>query len=178
MSNNTPQSTELKGKELAFALAWIELGPCTGRGKQAAVKAGFAPKSASVTASKLLKKPNIAAYIQAREGVILKHVEDNQLVTREWIIRQLKLVYAQSMIGEPEMVWEDGEKVHSGLWTFNDRGANRALELLGKTIGMFSDKKDDKQADPFELNIYLTEPSPRQKTITHDLPVINMEPMP
>lgn len=182
MSNPEAQAIELKGKELAFALAWIELGPCTGRNKQAAVKAGYAPASASVTGSKLLKKPKIAAYVRAREAAIVKHIEDKQLVTREWIISQLKKVYAQSMVGEPEMVWEDGKLVHSGLWTFNDRGANRALELLGKTIGMFSDKKDDKAADLFNLTINLGDAPKEQKTIEHqpappciDVPIINLD---
>lgn len=61
------------------------------------------------------------------------------------------------------MVWQDGELVHSGLYTFNDRGANRSLELLGKTIGMFSDKKDaDDGLGGFSLVINLEKPQPNK----------------
>lgn len=154
MTQTPPQHPPLKPKELALADAYISLGPIIGRVRQAAVIAGFAPKSAGGEGSKALKKPHIAAYIREREGAVRAHIEEKQLVHREWVIEQLVKVYHQSMVGEPEMVWVDGKMEHSGLYTFNDRGANKALELLGKEIGMFRDNGKPPPA-PFNLTIDL-----------------------
>jgi phage terminase small subunit len=188
MTDSKPQASDLQGKELAFALAWIELGPINGRGPQAAVKAGYAPKSAGVTASKLLRKPKIEAYIRAREEHLVSLIEDKQLVTRELIISRLHKIYEQCMRGEPEMIWENGELVHSGLWTFDSKGACRAVELLGKTIHMFADKSPERNKEPFNLNIILTEPQKNKSfqgtTVDHfpdppkmvgETPTINLE---
>lgn len=128
---------------------------------------------------------DVAAYVREREHAILKHIEDKQLVTKEQLIERLHKVYAQSMQGEPDMIWEDGELLHSGLWKFDSKGACKAVELLGKSINMFSDKIDDKTKEPFNLNIILTPPEPKNaiahgKTIEHqppaDTPTINLEP--
>lgn len=182
MNNDTTQAIELKGKELAFALAYIELGPVKGRTTQAALKAGFSKASAATLGSRMLKKVEVASYVRAHERELVKKIEEKALVTREWIIEQLKEVYKQSMKAEPRMVWRDGECIHDGEWMFNDRGANRSLELLGKTIGMFSDKKDDKSTDFFNLTINLAPEAPNNSpTIEHqparvaDMPTVNLE---
>lgn len=179
------EQTPLSARELLFADEYIRLGACKGRGKQAAVKAGLSPKTADAAGRRMLKNVRVAAYIREREGVILQHIENKQLVTRELIIDRLNLIYAQCMIGEPEMVWQDGELVHSGLWQFDSKGALRATELLGKTINLFTEKVDPNK-EPFNLNIILTEPERRApKTIEHepqesspgayDTPTINLE---
>ena len=54
--NNKPQQDRpLTIKEKAFCREYTK----TGNGREAAIKAGYAPKSANVTASKLLTKSNI-----------------------------------------------------------------------------------------------------------------------
>lgn len=172
----------LTAQQLQFASAYLEITPCYNRGSQAAVKAGFAPKSARNAAARLMRIDAVAAYIRERENIIAVKLEEKQLVTAEWVVEQLKKVYCQSMVGEPQMVWENGELMHSGLWSFNDRGANKALELLGKTIKMFNDKAD-KATEPFNLNIILTEPEKptgRAQVIEHqpqvyETPTINLE---
>lgn len=183
MSKTDKQPTELTGKDLAFALAYIELGPVRGRTTQAAIKAGFSKTSAATMGSRLLKKVEVSTYVRTREQEIVKKIEEKQLVNKQWVIEQLKEVYKQSMRGEPHMVWEDGKMVPSGEWMFDSRGANRALELLGKTIGMFSEKKPENPNDTFNLTINLgADEQKKALTIDYapspqptDTPTINLE---
>lgn len=44
----------------------LYLGPCKFNGTQAAIKAGYAKKSARITASKLLTKANVQIYLQSK----------------------------------------------------------------------------------------------------------------
>lgn len=55
MSNKDNNLRKLTIKEKAFCREYVK----TGNGREAAIKAGYAPKSANVTASKLLTKANI-----------------------------------------------------------------------------------------------------------------------
>lgn len=57
---------KLTVKERRFVDA--HLGPCRGNGTQAAIKAGYAPRSAHVTAARLLKKANVRRAIDARQA--------------------------------------------------------------------------------------------------------------
>lgn len=46
------------------------------------------------------------------------------------------------MQARPVMVWDPdtGKKVESGEYVFDSKGALRALELIGKHLGMFEDR--------------------------------------
>lgn len=54
-------------------------------GKRAAIKAGFAPRSAEVTASRLLRNDKVARAVQAG----LQKVTDDAMVSRERVLRAL-----------------------------------------------------------------------------------------
>jgi len=81
-------------------------------GTQAAIRAGYAPESAHVTASRLLKNANVAAEVERLQRG--NSYELDQMRTD--VILGLK------------QIADDG----------NDRAALRALELLGKHLGMFN----------------------------------------
>lgn len=88
---------KLSPKEKAFCRAYIELR----EGKAAALKAGYAPKSAIVTASQLLTKPNIQAEVARLES----KVEEKTLVTKERIIQR----HAEIAFSDPSdvMKWNE-----------------------------------------------------------------------
>jgi phage terminase small subunit len=73
---------KLTPKERAFVLAYV--GRAAGNGSAAASLAGYAKKSSHVTASKLLRKPNIAAAIEklvrSRESEELASARDRDLI--------------------------------------------------------------------------------------------------
>lgn len=58
---------------------------------------------------------------------------------RAWVRARLREVAERTMQAVPVT---DSKGEPTGAWTFNAAGANRALELLGRELGMFVDRKD------------------------------------
>lgn len=81
----------------------------------------------------------VAAAIQ--EG--MKNREKRTNLTQDYVINNLVEIVERCMQRAPVCNMK-GEQVldeeGNALWTFNDRGANKALELLGKHLGLFRDK--------------------------------------
>ena len=98
---------------------------------QAAVRAGYSKKTAYSVGHENLKKPEVAAAIQEAMEVRSQRTE----IAQDWILEQLKLVYEASIEARPVYDKNGKEKGFS----FNPAAANRALELLGKHQGMFTD---------------------------------------
>ena len=89
----------------------------------AALRAGYSARSAKSQGHELLCKPHVAGAIAERQGRIAEKLE----ITQEWVIGSLRSVATRCL--------EAGE-------AFNPAGANRALELLGKHLGMFADRTE------------------------------------
>lgn len=104
-------------------------------------KAGYAGNDAtcSVEACRLLKNPNVHAYINMRQ----REMSERTSVTIEFIIENAKKVLEQSLKEVPVMEWdyEDKCKKPTGEYVFDSKGANGALKILGDTIGAFKEKK-------------------------------------
>jgi phage terminase small subunit len=117
-------------------------------GKQAAIRSGYSPKTAEVQASRLLSNAKVQAYLETKQ----KRIEEKTSVTVEWIIEQLKCVYEKAMQAVPVM---DHRGEPTGEYKFEANAANRSLELLGKHIGMFTDRLQlgGKDGKPIELDI-------------------------
>lgn len=105
-------------------------------GTQAAIRAGYSEKSASVTASRLLKNAKVAAYMRVRQREQYKAMNIN----KETLSAKLVKVLEQCMEGTPHLVWDSDahEYVPDGTFVFDSKGANSALKLLGDSIGMFT----------------------------------------
>lgn len=140
-------------------------------GKQAYLSA-FSTKNeatAEANSSRLLKQKSVKSYIDKR----LKEIQDKTQVKQEWVVMQLKEVVVRCMQQEPVMTFnkltqcleqdtvvnQEGEEV--GAYTFDSMGANKALELLGKTLGIYLDKK--------ELSGQVTAVSPLLESIANQL---------
>lgn len=93
-------------------------------GKQAAIRSGYSPRSATIQGSRLLTYVNVQQAIAERMAVIQS---DNE-VTVAWVLKKLKMNARNAL--EPERS------------TFNGAVANRSLELLGKHMGMYVDRVD------------------------------------
>lgn len=92
-------------------------------GTQAAIKAGYSEDSAAEIASENLRKPQIRARIDVIEDEAL---EASQL-SPEWVLKMLK-ANAVDCAGS-----EDGS---------NPAASNKALELIGKHMAMFVERKE------------------------------------
>jgi phage terminase small subunit len=90
--------------------------------------------TAKVNASKLLTNANLSEYIQIKQ----KKIEEKTELNAQWVLDNLKIVTERCMSPEP-LYDKDGNIVE---YTFQAAGANKALELIGKHLGMFTDKTE------------------------------------
>lgn len=115
---------------------------------KAAERAGYSVKTAKSQGSRLLTNVDVQAAIQKGQ----EKIGERAGVNAEWVISSLKEVAQRCMQKVPVMVFDKveremvrakGEDPETGelkdLWEFDSSGANRALELLGKHIGMFKE---------------------------------------
>jgi phage terminase small subunit len=105
---------------------------------QAAIRAGYSEKTAQVQSSRLLSN----VMVRARIDELLDTRKEKLELDAEWVINRLMQVANRSMKAEPVMKWdyEQRSMVETGEYTFDSRGANQALELIGKHLSMFKDK--------------------------------------
>lgn len=94
--------------------------------------------SAKALASKLFTNINIRTRI--RELMNIR--SQDTMVDACYVIESLKYIAEKCQSAEPVMVWDNMAKcmVESGEYQFDSNGANKALELIGKHVGMFTDK--------------------------------------
>lgn len=106
---------------------------------QAAIRAGYSERTANEQASRLMKNPAVKAAIEAAQEARAERTE----ITQDYVITNLALVVERCLQRAP-VVTMSGNQVQDeegrDVWQFNAPGANKALELLGKHLGMFSDK--------------------------------------
>jgi phage terminase small subunit len=118
---------------------------------EAFVCAGYSKAGAAGAARRLLQ--NVA--VKTRLDDLQREVEQSTLervsLSREWVLEGLKTVAKRCMQAEAV---RDNKGKETGEFTFQAAGANRALELLGKELGMFVDRTDSKitwNGDPSKL---------------------------
>lgn len=106
---------------------------------QAAIRAGYSVKTAYRQGADLLQKTSIREAIEKAQAKRARRVE----VTQDYVLSNLVEVVERTMQRAPVMD-RKGEQVTDeegrAVWTFDAKGANRALELLGKHLGIFTDK--------------------------------------
>lgn len=104
------------------------------------------PRASIATAQqngcKLLKQRYVHDYITKRQ----LELQEKTHVTQEYCIMNLKEVVERSLQHKPVMEFNriTGQLEETGEYQFDSIGANKALELLGKTLGIYIDKTDNK----------------------------------
>lgn len=104
----------------------------------AARRAGYSPKTAGATGAENLKKPEIKQAIDAAMSERQQRTE----ITQDYVLFNLREIVDRTMQKKPVIV--KGEQLTDenglGVWTFDAKNAIKALELIGKNLGMFTDK--------------------------------------
>lgn len=128
--------------------------------KNAGLEIGVAKRQ---NANTVHKRPDVQARIAFLKNEILEELGLDTF----YVLSKLKSVAERCMQGE-QVTDRDGSPVFiqgpndefSALYKFEHTGANKALELIGKHIGMFSDKVKHEHtgADgkPISLNLEVT----------------------
>lgn len=119
MTNIEKLAQKLTKKERIFADEYVK----TTNGTQSAITAGYSEKTASVTASKMLRKPKVRQYIDA----IMDERSKDTIATADEVLEYLTRVVR----GE--------EKDAFGL-DVSVADKTKAAELLGKRHMLFTDK--------------------------------------
>lgn len=106
---------------------------------QAAIRAGYSERTASRIGPQLLGKTCVREAIEKAQAKRARRVE----VTQDYVLSNLVEVVERTMQRAP-VLDRKGEQVTDeegrAVWTFDAKGANRALELLGKHLGIFADR--------------------------------------
>lgn len=133
---------KLTAKQEAFARAYVACGVAT----QAAKKAGYSEKTAAEAGSENLRKPHIWEFIESLRKPIVEELG----ITAEWIRERLKIEATLDKRGGGTQA-----------------GRVRALELLGKDAGMFSDNRSDEEKLPI-LEVVVTDATQTDGTTDED----------
>lgn len=100
---------------------------------QAATKAGYAPGSAKVTASRLLTNANVKAAVKAGQGAIAEQAK----VTQDWLIGEFKGNHVLAREGNP-VVDRYGKPTGSVMRQIG--ASNKALESIAVITGFWVTK--------------------------------------
>lgn len=105
-------------------------------GAQAAIRAGYSPKTAREQASQILSRSNVQAAIKEE----MAKREKRTGIKADYVLKNLVEIVERCMQRAP-VCNAKGEQIQDeegrGVWQFNGRDANKALDLLGKHLGLF-----------------------------------------
>lgn len=127
----------LRPQQRVFVMEYIK----DWNGTQAAIRAGYEPKRAAATASRLLRQPQIRAY---RDALMRERFESIG-VTKHNLAAELWGIYRKCCQKEPVLEWNPATRAWepSGQWQFNVKGALKSLDMLRQMMpGMASDDED------------------------------------
>ncbi len=131
-AKSSPKSS-LTAKEEAFCRAYVETSNGSEAYRRAYNAANMKPESIHRKAVEVKAKGRVTARIEELQAKVAERHD----VTVDYIIGGLKTVAERSMQVEA-VLNKDGEPI--GEYQFNAAGANKSLELLGKHLGMFTEK--------------------------------------
>lgn len=123
---------------------------------QAAIRAGYSAKTARQQGERLLSNADVAAEVEAR---IAKRSEKVG-VTAEYVVENLREIAERCMQRAPVLGALGQQVVDSegrAVWKFDGRNAIGALGLLGKHLGMFTDKVEHSGGIDLQVSVTVAE---------------------
>lgn len=122
---------------------------------RAYIEAGY--KAATDTAARangarLIANDSVASRIAEIRAELEQAAQKAAAVTKEWIVEKLRENALRALQAEPV---RDSKGNPTGEYAYQGNVANRALELLGKEIGMFVERSEN-----LNTNVDATPPDP------------------
>lgn len=114
---------------------------------QAAIRAGYSPKTAYSIASEYLNNPEIKAYISER----MKGKDDELIAQQDEVLRYLTSVmrgFSSSEVVVVEGIGMGVSKARAMQKKPDEKERLKAAELLGKRYGLYTEKMDVEGAIP------------------------------
>jgi phage terminase small subunit len=96
-------------------------------------------EAARKNGSRLMTNDDIRSEIARRQEAINKKVEEDTGISVQWVLDSFKSIAERCMQSEAVT---DREGNPTGEYRFDSSGANKAVENIGKYLGMFKDKGD------------------------------------
>jgi phage terminase small subunit len=127
------RNQKLALKQEAFAMGYMETGNACEAYRRAYNADRMKRNSIEVTASQLLQHPKVALRVTELREEAAKRDE----LSIDWVLQHLKEIVSRAMQAVPVL---DKQGEPTGEYTYQGAVANRALELIGKHVGMFSDR--------------------------------------
>lgn len=109
-------------------------------GKQAAIRAGYAPASAEVHASRMLSNAKVQEAVQQAMDKRAQKVE----ITAEYVLTTIKNTIERCSQAEPVL---DRDGNPTGEYKFDSNAVLKGAELLGKHLKLFTEKVDISNPD-------------------------------
>lgn len=103
---------------------------------QAAIRAGYSEKTAEAIGHENLRKPLIKSAIQERMNARIERTE----ITQDYVLSTIRDTIERCRQADPVKERVDGELKATGEYKFDASSVLRGCELLGKHMGLFSDK--------------------------------------
>ena len=135
----------LNPKQKKFVVEYLNIG----NGREAAIAAGYSPKSAESQASRLLKMPEVQEYRRSMEQKLF----DEMGISPAWIGRRLVNIIERANTPQPHLSWnsETRQKEPDGLWITDDATAIKACHELFVQLGFAKGQEETgEQRQSFE----------------------------
>jgi phage terminase small subunit len=104
---------------------------------EAAKSVGYSALRSAATGSELVRERKIAERIEELTAKVTEQIVKHSVVDRSWVLERLKENLERAMQHEPV---RDSKGKETGEYVYQGNVANRALELIGKELGMFIDR--------------------------------------
>ncbi len=118
-------------------------------GTQAAIRTGYSKRGADVQAIRLLGNARVKERLAELQGDVAKQCG----IDAEYVLSGFKKVYERCIEARPA---RDKEGNSLGYFLFNQAGANKALEMLGKHLVLFTEKIDLTTTHKQQIEIILS----------------------
>lgn len=111
-------------------------------------------EAARKAGSRLLTNVDIKSEIVRRQEELNKIVEKETGISVQWVLESFKSIADRCMVAEPVMEFnrESKQMEATGEYKFDSSGANKAVESIGKYLGMFKEKIEHSGEVNFVVN--------------------------